>query len=227
MMLAAPCTHCHGPVDPPRRRGRPRLWVGLCRVCRVWAYRQTEKYSAKEARSRRSPSRRAAIARWKRTAKGRANAAAREALRSQTDERRAYRARYHQTDKYRAVRVRYEQSDLGRAQLRQRAGLRRARKRNARILEPVDRRTIFALDAGLCHLCDLPVDAQAFHIDHVIPISVDAIEAEFNCAVAHPSCNIRKQARTLALSPSARARWQARRPEHLALLDEHFTRLAA
>jgi len=31
----------------------------------------------------------------------------------------------------------------------------------------------------------------------------------------------------MVLSPTARLRWQARRPEHLALLDQHLTRLAA
>jgi hypothetical protein len=61
----------------------------------------------------------------------------------------------------------------------------------------------------------------------VIPLAVEAIEAEFNCAVAHASCNSRKGARRVTLSPSARARWQARRPEHLALLDQQLARLAA
>jgi 5-methylcytosine-specific restriction endonuclease McrA len=132
----------------------------------------------------------------------------------------AYQAHY---------RPRYRQSEHGRAVKGKANAWRRARQVNAIVLERVDRRTIFVLDGGLCHLCDLPVDPQAFHIDHVVPLAVEPIEAEFNCAVAHPMCNVRKPRRhgKFELSVTARARWQERRPEHLALLDQHLARLAA
>ncbi len=145
-------------------------------------------------------------------------------------------ARYHQSEKCRAKRARYQQDGRNRewhARYSQTAAgrvtraLRYARERNAIVLEAVDRHTIFVLDGGLCHLCDLPVNADTFHVDHVIPLVVEPIHAEFNCAVAHASCNTRKGARTVGLSPTARARWQECRPAHLALLDEHLTRLAA
>ncbi len=183
---------------------------------------------------------RAASARYAQTEKGRAANRLRQCRHRQTELRRAWCARYQQTEEYRAAQAqyrrtaefraawaRYSRSEKGRATFCKRSAKRRARTRGASILESVDRRTILALDGGLCHLCDLPVDPQAFHLDHIIPLSVAPIHADFNAAVAHPTCNQRKYARALTLSPTARARWQARRPQHLALLDEHFTRLAA
>lgn len=231
------------------------MHVELCRRCVRWAYSQSEKNRAAKARYRQSDkgratetryaqldkcramrrrymqseNGRAAKARYDQSAKGRAMAAVKKQRHRQWDHVRAREARYAQTDKMRAIRRRYRQSEVGRVAGVKARALRRARQRNATVLEPVDRRTIFALDAGLCHLCDLPVDGQAFHIDHVIPIAVVAIHAEFNCAVAHATCNIRKPRRqgNFMLSATARARWQERRPAHLALLDEHFARLAA
>jgi 5-methylcytosine-specific restriction endonuclease McrA len=225
----------------------------LCRPCRVWAtrqrYRETDKYRGKEARYQQSEKGRAANARRRQTDKYRAK----EARYHQSEKGRAANARQRETDKYRAKQARYDQSKTGRAQravYRQsakrravlarynqskkaratqarRRALRRARERNAIVVERVDRRSIFALDGGVCHLCDLPVDPEAFHVDHVIPLSVEPIHAEFNCAVTHPTCNVRKWKRLTVLSTTARARWYERRPEHLALLDQHLARLAA
>jgi len=176
----------------------------------VMRHNQSEQYRAWKAHYRRSEKGRAAWARWAQTEKGRASLTRRDAHPNK-----------------RAMVDRYQKTEAGRASLLKNSALRRARKRNAIILHPVDRRAILALDGGLCHLCDLPVDPEAFHLDHVIPLSAEPIHADFNAAVAHPTCNQRKHARVLALSPTARARWQHRRSEHLALLDQHLTRLAA
>jgi len=216
-MNSAPCTRCLGPVEPPQRRGRPRVHGDLCRPCRV---------SVKNARYRQSETGRA----YQRTYQARyfqEKGRAMVARYRETDQYRATRARYRQSEAYRAAATRYRQSEKGRAMYLRVRALRRARKVNAIVVEPVDRRAIFVLDGGLCHLCDVPVDAAAFEVDHVIPIAVEPIEAEFNCAVAHVSCNRRKGARTVGLSPTARARWQASRLGHLALLDQHLARLAA
>jgi 5-methylcytosine-specific restriction endonuclease McrA len=248
-MIPAPCTRCQRPVEPPLRRGRPRAYVDLCRPCRVWTstarHHQSEKCRATRERYRQAGKLRAALARYRQSEKGRAK----EACYRQSEKYRAKKARYHRSEKfraalaryyhsekgrryyqseeYRAARARYRDTDEYRAQAARREALRRARELTAIVLESVDRRMIFVLDGGLCHLCDVPVDPDAFHVDHVIPLAVEAIEAEFNCAVAHPSCNVRKGARRVGLSSIARARWQERRPEHLALLDQHLARLAA
>lgn len=126
-----------------------------------------------------------------------------------------------------APQARYRQTEKGRVSATKADVLRRTRKAKAIVLESIDRRIIFVLDGGICHLCNLPVDPETFHVDHVIPLAVEPIHAAFNCAVAHPTCNVRKWRRLMVLSPTARLRWQARRPEHLALLDQHLTRLAA
>jgi len=93
----------------------------------------------------------------------------------------------------------------------------------------VDRRVIFCLDAGICYLCDLPIETEAFHLDHIIPLAADPIEAAFNYAVTHPMCNFRKNDRFEAhpLSSTVRARWQQQRPEHLVQLEAHIARIVA
>jgi len=103
---------------------------------------------------------------------------------------------------------------------------RRLRGKAAVIMEPIDRHVILWLD-DMCHLCDTPVDPEQFHLDHIIPVAIEPLEAAWNYAVAHPRCNQSKGGQLAPLSPTARARWQERRPEHLALLDEHLARLAA
>ncbi len=243
------CTRCQAPVEPYIKGVRPEHpeW---CRLCRRRArgrryrqsekgraaearyqrhYRQTEKYREKEVRFRTSHQRRAWMAQYWRSAKGRTMSRSNALRYARTEQGRAQRARWRQTEQGRALQARWQQSATCRALNRTHCAKRRARARGATILESVDRRRIFELDAGLCHLCDRPVDPQAFHVDHVIPLLVEPIEAEFNCAVTHPACNIRKHARfgEDVLSPTARARWQAGRPAHLAELDTYVARIVA
>jgi 5-methylcytosine-specific restriction endonuclease McrA len=183
------------------------------------------------------------MARYRKTEDYKQTARLRQARSRRTEKHQTRMAQYRQSEKYRGSKVRYRQSETGkfvamryarsyarsetgRAVFCKAAARRRARRRGANVLEPVDRREILRLD-DLCHLCDLPVDPQAFHLDHVIPLAVEPIEAPWNAAVAHPTCNVRKHARLVPLSPAARFRWQQRRPAHLALLDAYLTRIAA
>jgi hypothetical protein len=187
------------------------------------------KYRVKELRYRMSPKRRAYLARWWQSPAGRAISRANTKRYGKTAQGRAQKARWLRTAKGRAMQQRWYQSTAFRALQRAQGAKRRARTYGATICESVDRRKIFALDLGLCHLCDRPVDPQRFHVDHLIPLRVEAIEAAFNSAVTHPACNIRKHARfgQELLSPTARARWQERRPEDLAALDGHVARIVA
>ncbi len=179
------------------------------------------------------------MARYAKTAQAQESNRLRQARLRRTEKHQTRMARYRQSERYRDYKVRYRQSqtgkllamryaqsEKGRAWSCKGAARRRARRRGANILESVDRRKILRLD-DLCHLCHLPVDPQAFHLDHVIPLAVEPIEAPWNAAVAHPTCNLRKHARLVPLSPATRLRWQQRRPAHLALLDAYFTRIAA
>jgi 5-methylcytosine-specific restriction endonuclease McrA len=227
-------------MEPPKLYSPPRVRPDLCLSCGRWdskmRYRQTEKNRAAQARYNGSKKARATWKRYNQSERYRAwkvlyrrseNGRAAWACWAQTEKGRASLARRRASAKTRARIARYQQTEKGRASLFRHNAFRRARKRKATILQPVDRRAILALDGGVCHLCDLPVDPQVFHLDHIIPLAVEPIHADFNAAIAHPTCNQRKHARVLALSPSARARWQERRPEHLALLDQHLARHAA
>lgn len=143
----------------------------------------------------------------------------------------ASQKRYARTDSGQVVaqraKERYHQTDRARAGWYRNTRKRRARQRGATILERVDRRMILKLDDHLCHLCDMPVDTEAFDIDHLIPLAVMPIEAAWNSAAAHPSCNRQKGPRIAGhpLTPAVRARWQERRPDDLAKLNAQIARL--
>ncbi len=72
---------------------------------------------------------------------------------------------------------------------------RRARIANAPVVELIDRTVVYARDGGLCHLCRQPVPADAFHLDHVIPLVKGGEHSYRNVRVACPPCNARKGAR--------------------------------
>lgn len=69
---------------------------------------------------------------------------------------------------------------------------REARKRRG-FVEVVDPRVVFARDKGCCGVCRLPVAPQeAWHIDHVIPLSRGGQHSYANTQLAHAECNIKK-----------------------------------
>src|SRR5262245_3210823 len=130
------CTPCGAPVEPytTGRQLLRRDWCGRCRHrVRVrttkQAYRLTETYRAALRRHQQSPKSRQARKRY-----------------NMTETVRHYQRRY------------YGQSDKGKAARTRGWMRRRARKRNASIIESVDRMAVFQLDVGLCHLCDGAVD---------------------------------------------------------------------
>jgi len=71
---------------------------------------------------------------------------------------------------------------------------RRARQLGA-VHEPYDRDRIYERDEGRCHICGGPVPQDAFHIDHIVPLSRGGADTPTNVAVAHSTCNHRKAAR--------------------------------
>lgn len=72
-------------------------------------------------------------------------------------------------------------------------------RRRARILgafvEDVAREVVFERDAGLCGICGAPVDAEDWHLDHVVPLALGGTHEYSNVQVAHPRCNMSKGAR--------------------------------
>ena len=69
---------------------------------------------------------------------------------------------------------------------------RRARRRNAPVIENVSRMAVYERDNGICYLCDKPVALEDLHIDHVIPLSRNGEHSYRNMKTAHAECNLRK-----------------------------------
>lgn len=72
---------------------------------------------------------------------------------------------------------------------------RRARKR-AQWIEDVNPAVLYQRDEGICGICDKPVDASEFQVDHVFPLSKGGLHSYQNTQIAHPRCNQVKGART-------------------------------
>jgi 5-methylcytosine-specific restriction endonuclease McrA len=56
------------------------------------------------------------------------------------------------------------------------------------------RARLWLRDAGLCGICGEPADEAAFHIDHVLPVTLGGTNDEANLQVSHPACNLAKGA---------------------------------
>ncbi len=69
--------------------------------------------------------------------------------------------------------------------------VRRARMK-AQFKEPVDRRVVYERGAGVCGICRNPVAADAFAVDHIIPIAAGGEHSYANTQPAHPRCNSKK-----------------------------------
>lgn len=54
---------------------------------------------------------------------------------------------------------------------------------------------IYAKTLGECHICNLPVSPDEFHVDHVQPVAKGGDNQMVNLMPAHPTCNQKKSAR--------------------------------
>ena len=77
---------------------------------------------------------------------------------------------------------------------------RRAHKKNAPVVENVNRSVVFERDKGICGICGLLVDPADWHLDHVVPLSKGGKHSYENTRVTHPRCNLRKGA-SISVSP--------------------------
>lgn len=76
----------------------------------------------------------------------------------------------------------------------QRNQRRRARELNA-FVENVDRAAVFRRDLGICQICNEPIGANRWHIDHVIPLIRGGLHCYANVQLSHARCNLSKGTR--------------------------------
>lgn len=69
---------------------------------------------------------------------------------------------------------------------------RRARKRNAPVIERISRTLVYKRDKGICSLCHRPVKKAEMSLDHIIPLSKGGEHSYKNICLTHLGCNIRK-----------------------------------
>lgn len=72
---------------------------------------------------------------------------------------------------------------------------RRARKRNAPVVERIYRSRVWERDAGRCHICGKKADPNNWHLEHIIPLALGGEHSYRNVAVSHPACNLSKGVR--------------------------------
>ena len=77
-------------------------------------------------------------------------------------------------------------------QLKDQGNRRRARQRGA-FVESICKAKVYQRDRGVCHICGKKVDPKHWDLDHLMPISKGGEHSYRNVAVAHPSCNRRRQ----------------------------------
>lgn len=70
--------------------------------------------------------------------------------------------------------------------------IRRARKRNAPVVEQISRSKVWERDGGRCHICGRKADPNNWHLEHIVPLSRGGEHSMRNVAVSHPACNLRK-----------------------------------
>jgi 5-methylcytosine-specific restriction endonuclease McrA len=67
----------------------------------------------------------------------------------------------------------------------------------SQFVSDVDRRAIYDRDGGMCQLCHEPVDYDAMHLDHIIPLSKGGTHEPGNVQTAHGFCNRKKAAKVV------------------------------
>lgn len=76
---------------------------------------------------------------------------------------------------------------------------RKKRKRRARLAnvesDDYTRREIYDRDGGRCRQCETEVSFDQFHIDHIVPITLEGPDVRSNVQVLCPTCNRKKGTR--------------------------------
>lgn len=70
---------------------------------------------------------------------------------------------------------------------------RRARVRNAPVVEKVDRRAIIERDRSVCGICGEVVAPKDIHLDHIVPLFLGGTHTADNLRVTHQLCNLSRK----------------------------------
>lgn len=168
------------PPDGRRRDGRQ----SSCRECcnagqRAWRLANPERVRARDAADyqRHRESKRAGQAVW---------------YAAHTSERRAYNAAWRAAniDRLRAESAAWRAANPDIQ--RESEARRRAREREAPVVENVRRAVVWERDSGRCHLCGKKADPHNWHLEHIVPLACGGEHSYRNVAVSHPTCNFRK-----------------------------------
>lgn len=103
---------------------------------------------------------------------------------------REYQAAHREQGRTYTRRYYRKSPDVARASV----AVRRARLRNAPVIEHISRQEVYERDQGRCHICGKKVDPQKWHLDHLVPLSKGGEHSMRNVAVAHPQCNLSRGA---------------------------------
>ena len=109
---------------------------------------------------------------------------------------RSTRAEYpERTKEYERL---YRQTPKGKVRDKERASLRRARKKNSKIgnLPNNYERTLYETQDGLCYYCKRDLDNLITHLEHKQPLSREGGHVFDNLALACSVCNLKKGAMT-------------------------------
>ncbi len=127
------------------------------------------------------------------------NKAAYDKKRRQGDDWKARHAMYcrnwYQKHPERIVAYQRIWRDANRGKANDRHQRRRARLRNAPVIEAVASESLIQQHGSACYLCDKPLEVRDITMDHVIPLSRGGAHAAFNLRPCCKPCNSRKGAR--------------------------------
>jgi 5-methylcytosine-specific restriction endonuclease McrA len=105
------------------------------------------------------------------------------------------RFRHAYADQIPARRARWRRAHPGKSQAYE--ATRRARKRRAGKIEPIDRDYVYKRDKGICSLCGRKVRKRDISIDHIVPLALGGAHCLANVALVHLRCNTRKRTRAV------------------------------
>jgi 5-methylcytosine-specific restriction endonuclease McrA len=73
-----------------------------------------------------------------------------------------------------------------------RQGTRYAMRKRDAFVEDIEPYEVLNRSRGICGICGLSVDAEDFHVDHVVPLARGGEHSYENVQAAHPRCNASK-----------------------------------